>query len=288
LRRGWAAIGGRYTGGIPQQLAQRFRDAALIIFDAGEPLAFYPAVRAHNPRARLIFRMSDLPELHPGSPKALESFPRLLEDADVVAVPAESMRQRYRGRPSVRLVPHGLELSIFDRQHPSPYEGGGPHAVFVGMGRLDAETLAMAARIRPDITFHLVGPWDGQVPEAPNIVFHGTMPFERTVPFVQHADVGLHFIRADEPDSFSRSLKVVQYSYCRLPVVVPENTLASGANMMAYRDGDEASLREALDRALRFNRATFVPDVRSWDDVLADLLSAAGLPSEPSGRVSPP
>lgn len=284
VRRGWAAISGEYSGGIPKTLAGRFRDADLLMFDAGEPLAFYPAVRALNPRARLIFRMSDLPDLHPGSSKAQESFPRLMEDADVVAVPAESMWERYREHPSVRLVPHGLELSVFDRQHASPYSQPGPHAVFVGMGRLDVETLTAAARLRPDITFHVVGPWGGDALAAPNIILHGVLSFENAVPFVTHADIGLHLIKAEEPASFARSLKVVQYSYCRLPVVVPENMLASGANIIAYRNGDEASLRAALEKALQFDRKSFVPDVRSWDDVLADLLSAVGL----SLRAFPP
>jgi 2-beta-glucuronyltransferase len=279
LSRVPSALGLTYAGGIPRAIGHRIGSADLLLFDAGEPLAFYPQVRALNPAAALAFRMSDLPEVHPGSPEAALNIPLLLRDAGLIAVPSESMRRRYADLPTVRVVPHGLDLELFDEPHPSPYDTPGPHALFVGMMKLDVDELLRAARLRPDITFHVVGPFDIPALDAPNVRCHGAIPFERTIPFVTNADMGLQLISPrDGVDSFSRSLKMVQYTYCRLPIVAPAHVLACGPNVFSYGYGEDASLAAALDRALRFDRSAFVPtDVRSWDDVILDILRPLGL-----------
>ena len=74
---------------------------------------------------------------------------------------------------------------------PNPYSGG-PNAVFLGFWPIDVPFLRAAARARPDVTFHVVGQTI-DVPE-PNIVSYGELPFRDTLPFVKHADVGLHTV----------------------------------------------------------------------------------------------
>jgi 2-beta-glucuronyltransferase len=96
---------------------------------------------------------------------------------------------------------------------------------------------------------------------------------------VKHADIGLCTLQTHAPAavSFTDSLKIIQYTYCGLPVVVPELLRSSRPNTFCYVPGQTASIRQALLAARHFDRSTVVTDgIRSWDEV-AQELAGAGL-----------
>jgi 2-beta-glucuronyltransferase len=104
----------------------------------------------------------------------------------------------------------------------------------------------MAATVRPDIDFHLLGPAPRDAP--PNVIFRAEMPFEAVVPYLQHATFGLLLFPPGDP-RLGGGNKVAQYSYCRLPVVAPAHLSFDGSNICIYETGDEESLRRALTEA---------------------------------------
>jgi 2-beta-glucuronyltransferase len=277
--RAAARLAGEYRGGLSRPIMDRLRRASLLVFDSGEPLAFFEQGKRLNPTARFVFRMSDLPEAHGGSPRAGEGLEQALRESDIVAVPSHAMEERYRHLPNLRMLPHGIDPAAFDGAGLSPYPGGTRNAVYAGMHRLDLEALVTAARMRPCIRFHVFGPHQSDLRALPNVVPLGVRPFAETIPYVAHADIGLHPIPAGPgADSFSDSLKVIQYSYCRLPIVAPDFLRSTRPNVIPYTPGDEASIAAALDAALAFDRDAFVPGgIRTWDEVVAELLEAAGL-----------
>jgi 2-beta-glucuronyltransferase len=137
-----------------------------------------------------------------------------------------------------------------------------------------------------DAAFHIIGPIPG-LPKRPNVFAYGELPFERTVPYLIHADAGLQTL-AYRPgaECFTDSLKIIQYTYCRLPIIAPDFLRCARPNMFYYQPGDDQSISKALREAFAFDRnAINTNGIRSWDE-LADLLAGAPVhqpASAPSG-----
>jgi 2-beta-glucuronyltransferase len=156
--------------------------------------------------------------------------------------------------------------------------------VFVGMEGLDYGFLDTASRLHPDWEFQVVGPWKDDLRRR-NVIFQGVLPFSETIPFIQHADIGLNCIHVSSPHLRRHTLKIVQYTYCRLPIVAAADVAADMPHVFPYISGDTSSIAAALDRASTFPRAA-VParGVRSWSEILAEIVQtldiAAPAPSE--------
>jgi 2-beta-glucuronyltransferase len=161
----------------------------------------------------------------------------------------------------------------FDRASASPYAATrGPHAVYVGRHAIDRRFLDVASALRPEWTFHVIGPVEG-LPGRDNVRRYGELPFVDTVPFIRHADVGLHPLRREPgAETFTDSLKVIQYTYCRLPIVAPSFVCGARPNLIPYEPGDPASIDRALSAARALDRARIdVSGIRSWDELAAEL-----------------
>jgi 2-beta-glucuronyltransferase len=164
----------------------------------------------------------------------------------------------------------------------SPYAGeSAGRAVFVGAAYLDRGFIDMAASELTDWEFHVIGPV-GSIPARANVVAHGELPFGETVPFIKHADVGLATLRyLPGAESFTDSLKIIQYTYARLPIVAPEFMRSARTNLFTYRPGDRESIRAALLAARAFDRTSVDRSgIGSWEDLAREL---AGPLAHPGG-----
>lgn len=103
------------------------------------------------------------------------------------------------------------------------------------------------------------------------------MPFEDTIPYVKFATTGLQ-IRTNADgiaETLSDSLKMLQYSYCSLPVIAPVVMPAHHReNIFYYKYGDECSIRECIEHALNFDRNEFSVSIKSWNEVAMELTVA--------------
>jgi 2-beta-glucuronyltransferase len=162
----------------------------------------------------------------------------------------------------------------------SPYEGG-INAVWVGRILLDAAFLDAASARLPDWTFHVIGPTGPSAPPT-NVVWHGELRYEQTIPFIQHADVGLATF-GDDKGHVPRYLadssgKFVQYAYCGLPIVAPAALRTERPHTFYYEfgggDSIEAALRAALAAGKRPELAETIP---SWHELATAL---AGQPPD--------
>jgi 2-beta-glucuronyltransferase len=257
--------------------------ADLVIFESTSGLMLVDRFRGWNPRARLVYRVSDDLRLLRAHRVVVEAEAAALPHFDLISVPSTFILRRFEGRPNVALQYHGLDTSAFDRATDDPYastlEG---RAVFVGNAYLDTEFLSIAAAALPGWEFHVIGDL-GRIPSHPNIVAHGELPFAETVPYLQHADVGLSTLRyRPGAESFTDSLKVIQYTYCRLPIVAPDFLGSSRTNVFTYRPGDRDSISAALAAARAFDRSTVNrSSIVSWDELAREL--AGPLAGEASG-----
>lgn len=271
LNRASSPVFRTYGRRLPRELAGYIRAADLVVFESTPGLLLVPAARALNPAARFVYRVSDDLRLLANHPVVIEAEAANLATFDLVSVPNAHMAGLFEGAP-IATQPHGLDFDSLEGAGPSPYRPGRLAAVFVGNARFDHDFLQRAARLRPDIDFHVIGPIAG-LPEAANVHAHGELPFRETLPWLRHAGLGLHTLAySPGAECFATSLKVLQYTYFGLPVVAADFLRSSFTNIRYYRPGDDASIAAAIDAALAIDRTQVDRStIRSWDDLAQEL-----------------
>jgi 2-beta-glucuronyltransferase len=250
------------------------RQADLIIFESKPGLLLYGRFRQLNPQARYVYRVSDdLRLLGSSHPVVLRAEERYAPQFDLISVPSRYLLQRFQHLPHAVLHYHGLRKDLFEHDYPNPYRGTwDTNLIFVGTSHFDYDFLEKASARFPHWAFHIIGPIL-HLPRQANIFAYGEMPFLDTVPYIKHADIGLS-VRTHDPatESLTDSLKIIQYTYCDLPIVIPAHLQSARPNTFCYIPGDAESIQQALLAARHFDRSRIVKDdIRSWDEVVRDL-----------------
>ena len=254
------------------------RQTDVFVFESTPGLFLFRRFLREQPAAKTIYRVSDdIRILGSTHPRLVELEREIAPLFDSVSVPSSWMLDMFPDLPSLRLDRHGLDKNIYDNCVDSPYESGTRNAVFVGTGYMDLEFITAAAKGNQDCFFHVIGPVAAGV-KLRNVRFHGEMPFIQTVPYVKFADVGLacRTFRKGFAASLTDSLKIIQYRYCGLPIVSPDFIDLKRDGVFYYRPGDAGSASSALRDALASGREPErASEVRTWEEVFADILSAS-------------
>jgi 2-beta-glucuronyltransferase len=248
-------------------------NSSLFIFESNPVLFLVERIKRLCPEARMVYRVSDdLRLLHP-HPALIELEQRLTPLFDLISVPSQHVFNLFKGQSNLKLQLHGIRKDLYDKPYPNPYrDTEGPNLIFIGQAHFDYNFLEQARRIFPDWHFHLIGPIS-KVSKSGNVHVYGEMSFEDTIPYIKNADIGLHTLKYSRgAESFSDSLKVIQYEYCKLPVVAPNFLKCNRPQVHYYKPGDDNSIKEALLQANSFNRAKISTDkVNSWDELTTQL-----------------
>jgi 2-beta-glucuronyltransferase len=172
----------------------------------------------------------------------------------------------------VDLHKHGLRRELFEQPCTNPYSNAGPHVLFVGRKYLDHDFLVRATTLFPAWSFHVFGPTD-HPPSAANLSIYGERSFEELIPYLRYADVGLQtLVYWPGAECFTDSLKMQQYTYCRLPIVAPTFLRSAQPHVFYYEAGDDESIRGALLAARAFDRSAIpVSNVGTWDEMIVKL-----------------
>jgi 2-beta-glucuronyltransferase len=244
----------------------------LLIFDSSHGLLLFDRFKQLNPRARFVYRVSDDLRLMDNHPLLLETEQRIVHQFDLVSAPSEFIHRRFAHLPRAGLHKHGIRKQLFDKSYPRPYAGGGPAVLYVGRNHFDHDFLRRAVRLFPKWSFHVFGAI-ADLPTTANLKAHGERPYEELIPYLKHADIGLQTLKyAAGAESFADSLKMQQYTYCKLPIVAPTFLKSDRPHVFYYEPGDDATIRQALLDAARFDRALVpVGDVWSWDEMVTRL-----------------
>lgn len=261
-----------------RDLRERLRTADLVVFESCVGIMLFDRIRRLNSRARMVYRVSDDLRTVNAPEWLLDVEERLAPQFDLISSPSAAVHAKFKGLPSAACHHHGIRKEIFDSDLPDPYQGRpGRHAIFVGVQRLDVKFILDAADTSPGWQFHLVGPLP-DIPARPNIHVYGERPFTETVGFIKHADAGIAAYPNTGLESLTDSLKIIQYTYARLPVLVPD-FLADPArpHLITYIPGDADSCRRAMQAAEQFDRSRIDnAHIRGWDE-LADMLAGESL-----------
>lgn len=249
------------------------KQANLIVIECGPALLLVNRLKKLNPDARIVYRVSDDLRLLHNHPLVIESEEEAAPKFDLVSVPSNFIYKRFEGLKNLRLQYHGIRKDLYDENRPSPYDDiKGTNFVFVGQAHFDIDFLMRASEMSPDWHFHIIGPIK-DIPKRDNIHTYGEMPFRDTVPYIKHANIGLHTLAYSfGAESFTDSLKVIQFTYCSLPIVAPEFLKGNREHAFYYRPGDDNSIREAINNALNCNRSQIInDDILSWDEITPSL-----------------
>jgi 2-beta-glucuronyltransferase len=252
-----------------------FSEADHIVVEASVAAILLRRIHQLNPNARIIYYATDRLDTvgaHPFIQK------RLVEDADLiehVSLRSSLMADDFAwaGSERLRRIGFGIEPADFANIGPSPYPDRVKAAVSVGSMLFDPSFFHNVAPAFPEIQFHIIG--CGQRFEAaPNVIIHNEMPFRATLPFLQHAAVGLApYAPAPGVEYLSESsLKLAQYEYLGLPAACPDFAAGMVPTRFGYRPGDATSMREAFGAALNRTGSVAPRSFPTWAEIGQHLL----------------
>jgi 2-beta-glucuronyltransferase len=266
-----------YGSRLDMRTQSLVRRANIILIECGNALLYVRELRRLAPRARICGLMNDRLDVVGFRPEVVAYNARALEELDFVRVPAEALLSAVPPGCRVRYIPHGVAKEQFDTCGRSPYPPNTRNLVSVGNMLFDVATVRAIARLRSDVTIHVIGA-DVPHPRPPNLVVHGEMDFAATIPFIKFATAGIaaYTPHLDMEYLAQSSMKLLQYSYCGLPILAPKELQSGRPNVFGYDRGDCSSIASALDGALSRDRMPeSAAGILDWQDVANQLLEAA-------------
>ncbi|MEM6603314.1 MAG: hypothetical protein AAF621_04620 [Pseudomonadota bacterium] len=246
---------GLYPRLAPQSLWDGLAESDIFIVENGAGLLLIPEIKKRFPKSKIIYSVCDRIETLNYHPIILTAEKAALPLIDAIRVPAEIMVQDYPDHPNVRYIPHGLEKELFEREHPNPYNKT-KNIISVGDMLFDAKTIEIAAKLFPAYTFHLFGREAYLNRAFDNVISYGEKPFSDIAPYIQHADIGMAPYRsAQNADYLSQSsMKMIQYTYCKLPILAPKFAATGRAHVAGYSPEDAESIKSAIEYAISYDR----------------------------------
>jgi len=267
-----------YARMLPEDVKRQVKDADVFIIESGAGPLLVPTLKKLCPRARFIYNFSDrfnVVKWHPVIPWAER---KTLPLFDLIRTNAAATVEDFPKGINVQYIPQAIEKDLFDNPAlTNPYTKP-KNAISVGDMLFDAQAIETLARKFPDWTFHLFGKKSVLDHDLPNVVAHGEVSFADLVPYLRFADVGLAPYK-DSPDAdylSHSSLKLVQYTWCRLPIVAPDFAAKGRDHVMAYNAADVAGTIEgAFAKAVTYDRGMIDRShVLNWEEFLQKMLSA--------------
>lgn len=272
----------RYYGRVLDSWA---RDAAskadVVILECGYAPYYFDAIRSINSHAQMIAFYNDRLDLVGFRTETLALNAQMMPRFDLVRTNAEALLSYLPPGVNGRYVPQGVDKEKIRFDLPSPYNPGTRNIVSVGNMLFDEAALReiAAAAATQNAEVHVIGAMMSDPPA--NVTVHGELPFERTLPFIIHADVGLAPYRPVEGADYliQSSLKIQQYSYCGLPILLASQLGIDGENFVLYDRTSPNSISDAVAQAFAMGKSReYGRNVRGWDevgDILLDAIAAA-------------
>lgn len=267
-----------YPKFFPEAALTHIADADYIVVESGPGLALIPQLASVCKSAKIIYEVSDRLVTVGAHPAIINAEKNALNYCNLIRVPAMVMLKDFASDKPVWYCPQGIHKADFDRENTSPYTRG-KNVVSVGDMLFDAATISFMAEQFPEWTFHLFGRNAKLSHPLPNVIEYGEKPIAELTPYIQYADIGLApYRQAPNCEYLSQSsLKMIQYTYCQLPILAPTFAAAGRPHVMAYEAPDKpASIRAAFERAIHYDRrAINKARVLSWAEMFEDMLAQA-------------
>ncbi len=276
----------RFGASLLEDVNQHLARATVVLIDSGSAVCFFDYVRSVNNAALVVYNAADLLGAVGVHPSLLRLEKKVFDNADVVRLASAQMAATIPSCGNLVFAPHGIDKELFARPVPNPYRGHGPHIVSIGSMLFDSDAVRAVANAASHTTVHVFGaPWKGKVP--PNVILYGERSFKEIVPYLKFADAGLAPYKIGKGQEYlvQSSLKIKQYTFCRLPIIAPDTIGWQEKHICSYSPSDLGTYSLAVSRALSMDRGAIdVSSVPGWSDVVDSILNRA--PQEKVSRLA--
>lgn len=267
-----------YPKFFPQSCLSDIEDADYIVIESGAGLSLVPILAKHCPKAKIIYEVSDRLVTVGAHPVIINAEKAALPYLSLVRVPALIMEKDFPAGTPIWYTPQGLNKTDFDTEFASPYSKN-KNVVSIGDMLFDAKAIEIMANAFPDWTFHLFGRNAKLPTPITNVIEYGEQPITDLTKYIQHADIGIApYRQAPNCEYLSQSsLKMIQYTYCQLPIVAPAFAASGRPHVMAYQDSDHPeSIIAAFNAAIIYDRSSInKSNVLAWDEMFENMLTRA-------------
>lgn len=266
-----------YARGKNAVLQNWIKESDTIVLESGVAPIFFDLIKKLNPQAKILYRASDALDTVGVAPYVIKIFDRVAKDMHTLALPSRELANTMPSQHNLAYIPHGIDHALLHSEHASPYTRS-LNAVSVGSMLFDADFIATASRLFPEVHFHVIGSGQDRHPDyGTNVSVYGETPFDQTIAYIKHADFGIAPYRnADLPVYLKdTSMKLIQYDFFGVPAVCPHFVAGNYASRFGYEPGNAQSIEQAVNRALA-SRQQIAAQKRahlSWSEVTDRLLS---------------
>lgn len=258
-----------YKFTAPKSLKNSTKDSDIIIFESIPEIMYLEEIKKINPSAKFVYRVSDdlaTINIHPIVLKYEEDAATIF---DLVSVPNKEIYNRFSKFCDPVLHKHGLPKKLFDGETRNPYKKGVTNVIFVGSVSFDHAYLEMCSRIFPELQFHIIGPIDKKIVRD-NVIYYGEMEYVETIPYIKEANVAISPVTREH---IIESNKIIQYTYCRLPIITSEKNKSDSKNIFYYKPGDLDSIKASMNCALSFDRSsTDIDKIWDWMELVDNII----------------
>ncbi|EIK44081.1 UDP-GlcA beta-glucuronosyltransferase, putative, gt70A [Cellvibrio sp. BR] len=264
-----------YSFGFNAVLRRWIKESDVIILESGVAPIFFDLIKKLNARAKILYRASDALDTIDAADYIRNTFARIAKEIDTIVMPSKALADSMPSTHNLAFVPQGIDYSVNEKANPSPY-GEGIHAVSVGSMLFDPQFFILAGKRFPHIHFHIIGSCQPRHPEyGENISVYGEMPFDKTLPYIKHATLGIAPYASVNLPAYLRdtSLKLTQYEFFGLPAICPHFIAADYPTRFGYDIGDENSIAQAISRALNPPQPLTKRTVLDWAQVTERMLA---------------
>jgi len=249
----------------------------VVVIENGVSLLLFDKLKRLNPKAKFVYRVSDPIKKDNGWQGFLEYENRVIQQFDVISTPASLITKRLLEQyPSAKIKTHyhGIDKNFLLESFPDPYEQypkNVKHFIFVGASKMDFEFLKIASNVSNNYLFHIIGPFK-EIIKNDNIIYYGEIQFEKTIPFIKHADICMQtLVKFPYSELYERTLKFTQYSFFEKPILAPEHMRLKDKNVFSYINTD-ASIKNAIEKSLEFSSTNFdTAWIKSWNEIAMEL-----------------
>ena len=227
-------------------------EADIVLFESSNAVIFLKKIKKLNHQAKIIYRVSDLvKELTHIHYSVVKADNKVNVFCDEVSTGNSYIFDCLSGtvtNTKLYLDCHGIDKKLFDDCSVNPYNcSNKKKVIFVGASKVDIEGLNKIAFLNPNYEFHYFGPLIGlEIYE--NVHFYGEKKFADIVPYIKYADIGLQFIKHKSIKEYGDSLKVLQYTYCNLPIIAPEGILTKRENFIFFDQNNYTTLKDIFNK----------------------------------------
>jgi 2-beta-glucuronyltransferase len=262
---------------MPKVMRSVIKRANIVLVESGMSIIYVPLIKRLNPKARIVYLASDSLDAIGQAGAIKDAFKANAATINGARVPSPYLAQDIPQEVPCYYIPHGIDKTQFEKIGPSPFTPGSLNAVSVGSMLFDPLFFEIAAKLFPNVTFHVIGsgyPGAG----SDNLLYYPEMAFEKTLPFLKHSSFAVApYGRGVDAYLTHTSMKLMQYNYLGIPAVCPRTVAGSSYGRFGYDPEQPLTIMTAIENALASGAIVPQPHL-DWGQVTQLIVEAASAP----------